>query len=65
MTDKEVLKASFIDVIKESLLRDSSFHAQMSLKAENEEEQFERISLSSKYYDALEWFNEFVNNYPE
>lgn len=66
MTTQETLNASFIEVIKESLLNDSSFYAQMSLKyGDDKEKQQEQLDLSQKYYDALEWFTEFINKYPE
>lgn len=57
MTAKEILNASFIEVIKESLISDSSFYAQISLKHnDNLEIQNEQLALSQKYNDALEWF---------
>lgn len=66
MTEKEILKASFVEVIRETLLDSSSFYAQISLKyGDNEKRQFEAISLSSKYYDALEWFNDFLEGYDQ
>ena len=62
MTDKEILKASFRDVIKESLLSDSSFYAQTSLKYnDDKEKQQEQLDLSQKYYDALEWFSSLMD----
>jgi len=66
MIAKEILNASFIEVIKESLLNDSSFYAQMSLKyGDDVEKEKEQLDLSNKYYDALNWFEEFINKYPE
>ena len=66
MIAKEILNASFIEVIKESLLNDSSFYAQMSLKyGDDKEKEQEQLDLSNKYYDALNWFEEFINKYPE
>lgn len=66
MIAKEILNASFIEVIKESLLNDSSFYAQMSLKyGDDKEKEQEQLDLSNKYYDALNWFEEFINKYPQ
>lgn len=66
MTPKEILNASFIEVIKESLLSDSSFYAQTSLKYnDDKEKQQEQLDLSQKYYDAMEWITNFFDGYGE
>jgi hypothetical protein len=60
MTEKEILKASFIEVVKESLLSNSAFYAQMALKYDNDEEkEQQQLDLSNKYYDTLNWFEEY------
>lgn len=66
MTEKEILKASFIEVVKESLLNNSSFYAQMALKyGDDDEKEQEQLDLSNKYYDTLDWFSDLFNDCDE
>ena len=66
MTEKEILKASFIEVIKDTLLTSSSFYAQMALKyGDEDKKEQEMLDLSNKYYDTLDWFSELFNDCDE
>jgi hypothetical protein len=52
---------SYKDVITESLLSDAGFYAQLSLKANNDDEERKYLELCDKYYQAIEWV-EWVEN---
>jgi hypothetical protein len=66
MTTKEILNSSFVEVVKESLLNDSYFYAQMSLKfGDDEEKEQEQLDLSNKYYDTLTWFEDFIKKHED
>jgi hypothetical protein len=63
MTQEEILKADYINIIKDELLSSSSYYAQMALKAgDNKDLQDTNLKISQKYYDSLEWFNELTKN---
>lgn len=49
-------ETNHFDVIKESVMGDAAFYAEMGIKNESYDEIMEKLRLSEKYIKSFQWF---------